>query len=584
MVTDQRSLSLTGVQFSASHNNQMQGADNLRQAIDNNPATRWSTFQTQQPGMWFQVDLGQARPVSQVRLDNDASPQDYPRGYRLQLSLDGQSWTTIAENLANDRPLEVTFAPRRARFMRVEQTGSHPNFWWSIHELELFGPVEGEAQVLTGKGVWALFGNEIGRAIQMAQAIDATHILFKTGGGAEYYESRARAAQQQIKAAGFIPFAWPFIFGDDPAGEAEVALRTWQEGYEGIVFDIEDQAAGKAANIAELGRRLVDQAGLDPQRLYFTSFPNLSAHSTIPFPEMAAFCQGGFMPQSYGSFRWPAGHTLGVMTYQEYENWPADWGQRPAIFPILGAFYDSHGDIRMTPAEFQIWADELAPYRPTFYSIYRAGVTNEDLWPILKVLRPYRRDPAQLLQMLQTEFGLWGEGGIFDDVRETLPDQPDTPWFAPTDLDQTTHYAIHHSATDPRTSTEAIYRSHVERFGGYGYHFTLYCYPTGEGQHWQQLRYTRTVGLKGAHVLGKNDLATVGVCWVGNYEADPPAPETVAVVEDILWRLFTTLDRWLGFKPRVAGHRELLQRGYTACPGGNWAFGPGGVLERLSRR
>lgn len=194
------------------------------------------------------------------------------------------------------------------------------------------------------------------------------------------------------------------------------------------------------------------------------------------------------------------------------------------------------------------------------------------------------RDAEQLLRMLQDEFGVWGEGGIFEDVRDLLPDEPDTPWFSPTDLDQTTHYAIHHSATDPRTSTLDIYRHHVERFGGYGYHFTLYCFPTSDGRHWKKLRYTRTVGLKGAHVKGKNDLAPVGVCWVGNYEDDPPAPETVAVVEDVLRRLFTTLDEWLSFKPRVAGHRELLNRGYTVCPGGEWAFGPGGVLERLSQR
>jgi len=273
--------------------------------------------------------------------------------------------------------------------------------------------------MLIGKGVWALFGNEIDLAIRMAQAIDATHILFKTGGGTEYYEARAKTAVRKIKAAGFLPFAWPFIFCDDPDGEAQVAVRTWQAGYEGIVFDIEDQSAGKGANAAELGRRLTEDEGLDPNDLYFTSFPNISDHSSIPYKEMAAFCQGGFMPQCYGTFRWPAHHTLGVMTYQEYENWPASWGHRPAIYPILGAYYDPQGDIRMTPEEFRIWANELAKYRPTFYSIYRAGVTNEDLWPILKELRPRR--PVTEADWTRASQKIWSEASVPFDPNLAFP-------------------------------------------------------------------------------------------------------------------------------------------------------------------
>jgi hypothetical protein len=268
--------------------------------------------------------------------------------------------------------------------------------------------------MLTGKGIWALWDSEVDLAIPMAQQTDATHVLFKTGSAAEYYEARSKTAVQKIKNAGLTPFAWPFIFCDDPAGEAEVAIRTWQEGYEGIVFDIEDQSAGKAENAAELGRR-VREAGLDPNQLYFTSFPNLSAHTRVPYKEMAAFCQGGFMPQSYGTFRWPAHYTLGTMTYREYENWPAAWGDRPAIYPILGPYYDLQGKIRMTRGEFQIWADELSGYRPTFYSIFRAMVTDQELWPVLKALRPWR-------PVTETDWSRAGEAAWAQVAVSTNPD------------------------------------------------------------------------------------------------------------------------------------------------------------------
>ena len=109
-----------GLSVSASHNNLTQGEDNLLQAIDPNPYTRWSSRAPQQPGMWFQIDLGEVRPVSQLRLNNDPSPGDYPRGYRVRVSSDGQSWSSVAEKPLNDGPLAITFSRRPLRFIRIE--------------------------------------------------------------------------------------------------------------------------------------------------------------------------------------------------------------------------------------------------------------------------------------------------------------------------------------------------------------------------------------------------------------------------------------------------------------------------------
>jgi hypothetical protein len=128
-----------GLRVTASHNNVQQGADNLWQAIDQSPQTRWSSRAVQQPGMWFQIDLGQVGPVSGVTLDNAVSPQDYPRGYIVRLSADQQTWTTVAENRTNNGPLKVNFAARQARYIRIEQTGSNSVYWWSIHAIDIGG-------------------------------------------------------------------------------------------------------------------------------------------------------------------------------------------------------------------------------------------------------------------------------------------------------------------------------------------------------------------------------------------------------------------------------------------------------------
>ncbi len=126
-----------GLSVRSSHNNVQSGADNLRQAIDNNLATRWSSRAPQQPGMWFEIDLGQVQPVSGLTLDSANSPQDYPRGYIVRLSTDRNQWDEVARAAQNETPLDVTFSPQQARYLRVEQTGSSDRWWWSIHEVRV---------------------------------------------------------------------------------------------------------------------------------------------------------------------------------------------------------------------------------------------------------------------------------------------------------------------------------------------------------------------------------------------------------------------------------------------------------------
>jgi hypothetical protein len=122
---------------SASHNNVLSGADNLAQALDGNPATRWSTRAVQQPGMWFELDLNQVRSVSGLSLDSAGSANDYPRGYVVSLSTDHSQWVEVARKDGNDRALDIRFGARLARYIRIEQTGSADRWWWSIHGVSI---------------------------------------------------------------------------------------------------------------------------------------------------------------------------------------------------------------------------------------------------------------------------------------------------------------------------------------------------------------------------------------------------------------------------------------------------------------
>jgi hypothetical protein len=113
----------------ASHN-----LDEVGLAFDGDPATFWDSKAVQEPGMWFQVDLGQALVLDRVRVSSPG--RGFPLGYRLTLSADEHDWHLVAEQPQNWSSVDVAFAPCEARYIRLEQTGQ-PDWLatWMIGEI-----------------------------------------------------------------------------------------------------------------------------------------------------------------------------------------------------------------------------------------------------------------------------------------------------------------------------------------------------------------------------------------------------------------------------------------------------------------
>jgi mono/diheme cytochrome c family protein len=126
----------------------------------------WSTGVPQTQGMWFTVELPQPVVVTEVQFDSisviprparGAAPPapggpggrgaaalapvvQYPRGYTLQVSEDGSTWSkAVAEGKGKGVHTTVSFAPTRAKFVRLTQTdtvaGAPP---WSIRNLKIY--------------------------------------------------------------------------------------------------------------------------------------------------------------------------------------------------------------------------------------------------------------------------------------------------------------------------------------------------------------------------------------------------------------------------------------------------------------
>lgn len=114
--------------------------------LDGDRGSLWQA--PMRPGEWLEIELAEAHLVGAVELDVGALPRDYPRGYRLEASADGDRWQTIAEEPSLRPPLagflrptelrlRLPMPPTPTRFLRLTQTGKARTHWWSIGELRV---------------------------------------------------------------------------------------------------------------------------------------------------------------------------------------------------------------------------------------------------------------------------------------------------------------------------------------------------------------------------------------------------------------------------------------------------------------
>jgi mono/diheme cytochrome c family protein/glucose/arabinose dehydrogenase len=150
--------------LTASHNN-----DTAINALSLQP---WTSGEGQKPGMWLQVELPEPAMVTEISFEsavatvqsgpavrgaptrsefgNVAGEPGFPRGYQVQLSMDGSSWgTPVAEGQGTGAQTVIAFAPARAKFVRITQTAAVDNAPpLSIRRLRVFGPgtLKGDSQ------------------------------------------------------------------------------------------------------------------------------------------------------------------------------------------------------------------------------------------------------------------------------------------------------------------------------------------------------------------------------------------------------------------------------------------------------
>ena len=111
-------------------------------AVDGDTTTRWSSaFSDPQ---WLQVDLGTSSSIDQVVLNW----QNYATAYQIQVSPDGENWTTIystTTGTGGTNGVETLSVSGTGRYVRMYGTARENGYGYSLWEFQVFGSNGGAA-------------------------------------------------------------------------------------------------------------------------------------------------------------------------------------------------------------------------------------------------------------------------------------------------------------------------------------------------------------------------------------------------------------------------------------------------------
>ena len=115
------------------------GQSTIQNAIDRRDGSRYTSGKTMEPGMWVQIELPSAVTIQRVVMNAKQSINDFPSEYSISLSMNGRDWET-GDTQKGTPSISTSFTPdTKARYIRINQEGQSRSYFWSIHELYLFG-------------------------------------------------------------------------------------------------------------------------------------------------------------------------------------------------------------------------------------------------------------------------------------------------------------------------------------------------------------------------------------------------------------------------------------------------------------
>jgi hypothetical protein len=216
-------------------------------------------------------------------------------------------------HLANSTLGLIVHVPSKAhsgRLMVLVNHGGHSNFYGPIHVVNyaLHPPTPPAARSVAttpsgtafdGQGMWIWYvsqsdGGNLASIVAQAHAAGVTTLYIKSSDGSSNYWSQfSPELIQTLHANGLKACAWQYVYGTNPAGEANLGAEAVANGADCLVIDAESEYEGKygAAQtyIADLRAKIGAAYPLG-----LASFPYVYYHTSFPYsvflgPEGAQF-------------------------------------------------------------------------------------------------------------------------------------------------------------------------------------------------------------------------------------------------------------------------------------------------------
>lgn len=254
---------------------------------------------------------------------------------------------------------------------------------------------------LEGKGfyIWKIHNCEGGNPtaiLKRASAARLTHVLIKIADGPRAYNvDLAAPLVEALKGGGLKAWGWQFVYGDEPFGEAAIAVHRLRTlGLDGFVVNAETAYKGKyaAANayMESLRARIDVPVGLSSFR-----FP--AYHPTFPWTEFLSACDLN-MPQVYWVQATNPAQQLDRSIAQFQDVYPV----RPIV--PTGAAYEEFGwrPTLAQVAEFVHHARQIGLAAANFWSWdYGGSAAGRDLWDVIAGYEwPVSAPPRDLIDVL----------------------------------------------------------------------------------------------------------------------------------------------------------------------------------------
>jgi len=130
-------------------------ADDARGAVDGVKDGKWGFHTAAENNPWWQVDLGEVRPLARVLVYNRCDAAERAAKLTLLLSDDGKTWReayrhngTVFHGFTDSKPLVISLDGAKARFVRIQLPG---NEYLHLDEVEVFGPQDPAKNIALGR-------------------------------------------------------------------------------------------------------------------------------------------------------------------------------------------------------------------------------------------------------------------------------------------------------------------------------------------------------------------------------------------------------------------------------------------------